>query len=93
MRSTVWFALAAPALLLASPTSAGRFNCKVERPATPAANVTRLHPTDIGFTIALGDSITAAFAARATLNEDRDASWAIGVGTDDQLTLPHLMGY
>jgi hypothetical protein len=73
--------------------AAGRFTCTVARPASPAANVTRLHPTDIGFTIALGDSITAAFAARSTLLEDRDISWCIGKGSDDNLTLPHILGY
>jgi hypothetical protein len=74
------------------PPSEPRFNCEVAKPATPAANVTRLHPADIGFTIALGDSITAAFAARSTLLEDRDLSWSIGKGSDDQLTLPRLLG-
>jgi hypothetical protein len=39
----------------------------------------------------MGDSITAAFAARATLYEDRDLSYAIGAGADNNLTLPFLL--
>ena len=43
--------------------------------------------------MAMGDSITAAFAARSSLDEARDLSWSIGVGTEEQLTLPRLIQY
>jgi hypothetical protein len=38
-----------------------------------------------------GDSITAAFAARGFLNEDRDISWSAGQGLDSQVTLPYML--
>jgi hypothetical protein len=41
--------------------------------------------------MAMGDSITAAFAARGTLMESRDISWSIGVGTGDQVTMPYML--
>jgi len=41
--------------------------------------------------MALGDSITAAFAVRATLLEGRDISWSVGTGTADNVTLPFLL--
>jgi hypothetical protein len=49
------------------------------------------HPADVRWAAAFGDSITAAFAARATLLEDRDISWSIGEGNAEQITLPWLM--
>ena len=42
--------------------------------------------------MAVGDSITAAFAARGGLDEARDISWSIGTGSSDQLTLPWMLG-
>ena len=42
--------------------------------------------------MAMGDSITAAFAARGGLLEDRDLSWSVGIGYPDQVTLPWLLG-
>ena len=42
--------------------------------------------------MAVGDSITAGFAARSTLYEARDVSWCIGAGTAAQLTLPWMLG-
>jgi len=41
--------------------------------------------------MAMGDSITAAFAARGEVFEDRDLSWSIGTGSKDQLTLPWML--
>lgn len=41
--------------------------------------------------MAVGDSITAAFSAKSGLYENRDLSWSIGVGAEDQLTLPWLL--
>jgi hypothetical protein len=43
--------------------------------------------------MAMGDSITAAFAARGTIEEARDISWSIGKGAPEQLTLPRLIQY
>ena len=39
----------------------------------------------------MGDSITAAFAARSDIFEARDISWAIGTGSANQLTLPWMI--
>ena len=72
-----------------------RFNCTTDYPAPPRPknNVSKLHPAHVDYVMALGDSITAAFAARSNLDEARDISWSIGVGTNDQLTLPRLMSF
>ena len=40
----------------------------------------------------MGDSITAAFSARSDIMEARDISWSVGIGYEDQLTLPWLLG-
>eukprot|EP00040_Diaphanoeca_grandis_P038567 m.256773 g.256773 ORF g.256773 m.256773 type:complete len:372 (+) comp34681_c0_seq1:128-1243(+) len=74
-------------------SSASRFNCTVGTIPPPVTDIAKLHPGHVRYVMAMGDSITAAFAARATLLEARDASWSIGVGSDDQLTLPHLLEY
>jgi hypothetical protein len=39
----------------------------------------------------MGDSITAAFAVRATIFEGRDISWSGGEGTDENHTLPFFI--
>merc|ERR1719387_217218 len=72
-----------------------RFACKTDYPAPPRPknNVSKLHPAHVDYVMALGDSITAAFAARSNLDEARDISWSIGVGTTDQLTLPRLISF
>ena len=41
--------------------------------------------------MAIGDSITAAFAARSNVWEARDISWSIGEGSKDQVTLPYML--
>eukprot|EP00039_Didymoeca_costata_P015141 m.253654 g.253654 ORF g.253654 m.253654 type:complete len:320 (+) comp16161_c1_seq1:531-1490(+) len=41
--------------------------------------------------MAVGDSITAAFAARGFIKEDRDISWAIGRGLQEQITVPYMI--
>jgi phospholipase B1 len=69
-----------------------RFNCSTFPPPPVATDVKNLHPGHVQYVMAMGDSITAAFAARGKLQEDRDISWAIGQGTKDQLTLPWLLG-
>ena len=69
----------------------GRFRCSdFEVPPAPGDSVRDLHPGHVGYVMVMGDSITAAFAARSTLLEARDISWSIGVGEKDQLTLPYI---
>ena len=41
--------------------------------------------------MAMGDSISAAFAARGGLREDRDIAWSDGKGSEDQMTFPWLI--
>jgi hypothetical protein len=77
------------------PTSA--FPCS-PYPHTPASSVHKLTPYDIGVVAAMGDSITAAFAACAhciveIVEECRGASWSIG-GVGDfstSVTLPNIL--
>jgi len=54
-------------------------------------NVSDLHPGHVSIVMAFGDSITAAFAARGEVLEDRDISWAIGRGNATQLTMPYIL--
>jgi len=80
------------ASLLPIVVQSGRFGCSdFEVPPAPGDNVRDLHPGHVGYVMAMGDSITAAFAARSTLLEARDISWSIGVGKEDQLTLPYMI--
>ena len=84
------FVLVAAVLLAAA--DAGRFGCKdFEVPPAPANDITRLHPGHVGYVMAMGDSITAGFAARSTPLEARDISWSIGVGSSEQLTMPYMI--
>lgn len=73
--------------------SAIRFDCPAAHGPLPPAptKVSELGPAHVSVVAAMGDSITAAFAARATLYEDRDLSWSIGIGGDDNLTVPYLL--
>jgi hypothetical protein len=41
--------------------------------------------------MAMGDSISAGFAARGDLNEARDIAWSIGKGSAHAITLPWLL--
>jgi len=41
--------------------------------------------------MAMGDSISAAFAARGGLFEDRDIAWSDGQGSEHQMTFPWLI--
>jgi hypothetical protein len=68
-----------------------RFNCTAMAVPPKPSDVSKLHPGHVKFVVALGDSITAAFAARGQVQEDRDISWAIGTGSANQLTLPWLL--
>jgi phospholipase B1 len=81
------------ACLCLANASAGisRFNCTVGKVPPKPTNVSLLHPGHVKFVIALGDSITAAFAARGKVEEDRDISWSIGEGSANQLTLPWML--
>jgi len=78
-------------LLFAGLAAAGRFTCTDFSVPPMPTNVNKLHPGHVSIVMAMGDSITAAFAARAELFEDRDISWSIGTGTDKQITLPWLL--
>ena len=91
-------ALALAPLLLAAPAPFGArgnvsdlFNCPSIQVPPLATDIAHLHPGHVSVVMAVGDSITAAFAARATPWEDRDLSWSIGVGTKDEITLPWLL--
>jgi phospholipase B1 len=72
-------------------TNGSRFNCTDLRVPPPTTNVSQLHPGHVGYVLAMGDSISAGFAARGTPFEDRDISWSIGVGSAEQLTLPFML--
>jgi len=79
------------ALALTMSVTAGLFNCtNFDVPPLPK-NISQLHPGHVSIVMAMGDSITAAFAIRSTLMEGRDISWSIGVGSEDQLTFPWLV--
>lgn len=68
-----------------------RFNCTDFGVPPFPKNVADLHPGHVGLVISMGDSITAAFAARGTVLEDRDISWSIGTGLPNQITFPWLL--
>ena len=79
--------------IAAVKASGGRFACNnTQVPPDPAGDVSKLHPGHVQIVAAVGDSITAAFAARASLDEARDISWCIGKGTSSALTLPWMIG-
>lgn len=90
MGGLLWYMLI---IFSVGAAQAGRFNCTVSAPPPPITNISFLHPSHVSFVMAMGDSITAGFAARGTLKEARDISWSIGQGTQDQLTLPRLIDY
>lgn len=55
------------------------FNCeRYEAPPRPSNDISKLNPVHIDLTMAMGDSISAAFAARGGLREDRDIAWSDG---------------
>ena len=76
---------------LAVTANAGKFNCPTYTAPAPPKTIADLNPAHVGVVMAMGDSITAAFAARSGLKEGRDISWSIGVGEADQLTLPYML--
>ncbi len=51
----------------------------------------KLNPAHVDLTMVFGDSASAAFAARAGLQEDRDIAWSGGEGTKDSMTFPWLI--
>jgi len=82
-------ALTAPLFTVTAADSI--FDCpKITIPPAPQ-NITRLHPGHVSVVMAMGDSITAAFAARSSVYEARDLSWSIGEGSSGQVTLPWLL--
>ena len=82
-------ALTAPLFTVTAADSI--FDCpKITIPPAPQ-NITRLHPGHVSVVMAMGDSITAAFAARSSVYEARDLSWSIGEGSSGQVTLPWLI--
>ena len=71
--------------------SSSVFDCpKIKIPHFPQ-NISRLHPGHVSIVMAIGDSITAGFAARSNVWEARDISWSIGEGSKDQVTLPYML--
>jgi hypothetical protein len=78
-------------LLLPAVLAQSRFNCTDFRIPPFPKDISALHPGHVSIVMAMGDSITAAFAARDTLLEDRDLSWSIGIGYANQLTFPWLL--
>ena len=74
-------------------SSSSVFTCpKIDIPPMPQ-NISRLHPGHVSIVMAMGDSITAAFAARSNIYEARDISWSIGEGSEDQVTLPYMLSF
>lgn len=67
------------------------FPCQDFTVPPPPKTIHYLHPAHVSIVLAMGDSITAAFAARGTLMESRDISWSAGVGTPTQLTMPYMI--
>jgi len=73
------------------------FVCPTIAPAkAEPADVTELHPGHVSVVMAMGDSITAAFASRGPLRDDmplefRKDSWSIGKGSGDAMTLPYFI--
>ena len=71
-------------------------NKLVKRFNKPATSVHELKPSDIKVIAALGDSITAAFGAKATsltsmFYEYRGVSWTMGGDKDSTTTLPNIL--
>ena len=95
------YAIAAFSLLLgasfssAKPPSPPPFACPVLSPSTsPPVDVRHIRPTDVKVFLAMGDSITAAFAAKEHVKLDgirefRGLSWSIG-GDVDAYTVPNF---
>jgi len=76
---------------LGSFSAASRFNCTTYDAPPKPTHVKDLNPANVDIVMAMGDSITAAFAIRGTLFEGRDISWSIGEGTADHVTLPYFI--
>ena len=79
----------------ARPPSPPPFSCPVLSPSpSPPSDVRHIRPVDAKAFLAMGDSITAAFAAKEILKLDgirefRGLSWSIG-GDDDAYTVPNF---
>jgi hypothetical protein len=80
------------ALFVSSILGKSTFQCpRYEAPPRPSNDVRKVNPAHVDLTMAFGDSISAAFAARAGVQEDRDIAFSGGEGTKDQMTFPWLM--
>lgn len=74
------FIFAAVASVFSQPI----YNCdRYEAPPRPTNDITKLNPAHVDLVMAMGDSISAAFAAKAGVQEDRDVAWSCGEGTKD----------
>ena len=86
-------ALCCCAVISAKPPAPPPFTCAVLTPsAAPPVDVRHIRPTDIKAFMAMGDSITAAFAAKENfkldgIREFRGISWSIG-GDRDAYAVP-----
>ena len=65
------------------------YNCDpYEAPPRPDNDISKLNPAHVELVMAMGDSISAAFAAKAGIQEDRDIAWSCGIGNKDYKTFP-----
>ncbi len=63
LTTIVWFAT--PSMgNYTCPNALPEFKCSIPPKPSPASDVRKLHPGNIGVVMALGDSITAGFAAK-----------------------------
>jgi hypothetical protein len=81
--------------ILAVPPAPPAFTCPALTPSvSPPIDVRHIRPTDVKAFLAMGDSITAAFAAKDLfkldgIREFRGISWSIG-GDDGAYTVPNF---
>ena len=59
-----------------------------EAPPRPDDDISKLNPAHVDLVMTFGDSISAAFAAKAGIQEDRDIAWSNGEGNKDFKTFP-----
>lgn len=96
------FALLPAVFAARTLAKAQSFPCDVQPPSTASpADIRDVHPAYISVVMALGDSITAAFASRDVIYdptkpaelplEYRDISFSIGKGSDEFPTLPYYI--
>ena len=65
------------------------YNCdSYAAPPKPTNDISKLNPAHVDLVMAMGDSISAGFAAKAGIQEDRDIAWSSGEGNKDFKTFP-----